>query len=180
MAQKEGRMAAKTGRPTGRPAKPVERHRATGNPSHKPLPPTPLPGQALPGMRSDIPTPPVLGIDGRDLWDQIWGAGRSWLSPDSDAVVITMLCQATDEAESMRRALAIGEVPRYYVLPNGSYVTHPYVSQLKELRAQITAWLASLGFSPSDRARLGVGEVRQHDALDDLERRRQERINGTR
>lgn len=172
-------MATSTGRPNGRPSKPTERHRLAGNPSHKKLPDAPLPTQGLPAV-SDVPTPPALGIDGTELWHQIWSAGRNWLSPNSDSAVITMLCQAHDEAEAMRRALAIGEVARFYVMPNGSYVTHPYVKQLQDLRVQITAWLASLGFSPSDRARLGLGETRQADALDELERRRQERLNGTR
>lgn len=170
---------ASTGRPAGRPAKPIEQHRALGNPSHKPLPNAPLPGEGLPAV-SGIPTPPPLGIDGRELWDQLWSAGASWLSPTSDGHVIALLCQAHDESEQIRRALAIGEVSRTYVLPNGSHVTHPYVNQLKELRSQMTAWLAALGFSPADRARLAIGEVRQHDVLDELERRRQERLNGTR
>jgi P27 family predicted phage terminase small subunit len=114
------------------------------------------------------------------LWDSVWSAGKSWLSPESDAHVVTLLCQTHDEAEQIRRALAIGEVARTYVLPNGSHVTHPYVSQLKELRAQMTGWLAALGFSPADRARMNLGEVRGTDVLDELERRRQERLNGTR
>jgi phage terminase small subunit len=71
--------------------------------------------------------------------------------------------------------LASGEVPRFYTLPNGSFVTHPVVQQLKDLRVQMTAWLAALGYSPSDRARLGLGEVRVSDVLDDLEARRKER-----
>lgn len=170
---------ATTGRPSGRPAKPIEQHRALGNPSKKSLPEAPLPGKGLPAA-SAVPRRPSLGIDGAEMWDQIWNAGRGWLSPDSDAHVITLLCQAHDEAEQIRRSLAIGEVPRTYVLPNGSHVTHPLVSQLKELRSQMTAWLASLGFSPADRARLSLGEVRQNDALDELERRRMERLNGTR
>jgi hypothetical protein len=86
-----------------------------------------------------------------------------------------MLCQAQDESEEIRRVLAIGEEKRYYVLSNGQQVTSPLVKQLKELRVQMTGWLAALGYSPTDRARLGVGEVRQTDALDELERRRQER-----
>ena len=172
-------MAKATGRPNGRPAKPTELHRLAGNPSHKKLPGAPLPGEGLPAA-TDVPTPPALGIDGTEMWFQVWTAGKGWLSPDSDSAVITMMCQAHDEAEQIRRALAIGEVSRFYVLPNGSYVTHPYVGQLRELRSQITAWLASLGFSPADRARLGIGETRQADVLDDLERRRQERLNGTR
>lgn len=170
---------ASTGRPVGRPAKPVEQHRALGNPSHKPLPAAPLPGEGLPAV-SGLPTPPPLGIDGRELWDQVWTAGSTWLSPNADAQIVTLLCQAHDEAEQIRRALAIGEVSRTYVLPNGSHVTHPLVNQLKELRSQMTAWLAALGFSPADRARMSLGEVRQSDVLDDLEKRRQERLNGTR
>lgn len=170
---------ASTGRPPGRPAKPIEQHRALGNPSKKSLPGAPLPGAGLPAT-SGVPTPPPLGIDGRDLWDSVWVAGASWLSPASDAHLVTLLCQAHDEAEQIRRALAIGEVSRTYVLPNGSHVTHPFVNQLKELRSQMTAWLAALGFSPADRARMAIGEVRQPDVLDDLERRRMERLNGTR
>lgn len=170
---------AGTGRPVGRPAKPIEQHRALGNPSHKSLPEAPLPGQGLPAA-SSIPTPPALGIDGLELWNRIWSAGKSWLSTESDAAIISLLCQAHDEAEEIRRALAIGEVPRTYQLPNGAFVTHPYVSQLKELRSQMTAWLAAIGFSPSDRSRMGLGEVRQVDVLDELENRRRERLNGTR
>lgn len=164
-----------TGRPQGRPPKPVEQKRALGNPGKRTLPNAPTPGSGLPAV-SDLPPAPPLGIDGTDLWNQIWSAGRTWLSPSSDQQIVKMLCQALDEHEHMRRALSIGEVPRFYALPNGSYVSHPYVSQIKECRAQMTAWLSALGFSPTDRARLGVGEVRQIDALDELEMRRRERL----
>jgi P27 family predicted phage terminase small subunit len=123
-----------------------------------------------------IPAKPSLGLDGSALWDRLWSAGEKWLSPDGDYAVMELLCRATDEAEYLRRALALGEVPRHYVLPNGSFVSHPYVTQLKELRAQITAWLSAMGFSPTDRARLGLAEVRTLDALDELQRRREERI----
>jgi P27 family predicted phage terminase small subunit len=109
------------------------------------------------------------------LWERVWGAGRQWLSPDADYPLISMLCQAQDEAEDIRRLLASGEEERFYVVGNGQKVTSPLVSQLKDLRVQITAWLAALGYSPTDRSRLGLGEVRQQDALDELERRRQER-----
>lgn len=166
---------ATTGRPAGRPAKPTEVKRALGNPGHRSLPDAPMPGEGLAGAE-DIPSAPVLGVDGKRLWTQLWLAGKHWLSPESDAHIMTLLCQAQDEAEEIRRAITIGEVPRFYKLPNGSYVTHPLVIQLKELRSQSTAWLAALGFSPADRARLGLAEVRQNDALDDLQKRRAERM----
>lgn len=170
-------MATPTGRPAGRPAKPVEVKRATGNPGGRALPAYPAVGEGLPAVE-DIPTPPTLGIDGLDLWNELWTAGRSWLSPSADRRIVTMLCQAQDEAEALRRAIATGEVKRHYVVPNGQHVTHPYVNQLRELRTQITAWLAALGFSPSDRARLGIGEVRQADVFDELQRRREARAAG--
>lgn len=167
---------ATTGRPTGRPPKPTEVKRALGNPGHRQLPEPPLPLEGLEPVRG-IPEPPPLGQDGITLWETIWTAGDKWLSPDSDMAMIVMMCQAQDEAEDIRRAMRVGDIPRYYVLANGQQVTHPLVNQLKDLRTQITGWLAALGFSPTDRARLGLTEVRQSDALDELERRRQERAS---
>ncbi len=164
-----------TGRPAGQPAKPIEQKRLLGNPGKRPLPDAPMPETGLPAAKG-IPTPPVLGIDGTRLWNHLWSAGKQWLSPDADTHIIELLCQAHDEASEIRRAIAIGEVPRFYKLPNGSFVSHPLVTQLQQLRSQSTAWLAALGFSPADRARLGLAEVRQSDALDELNARRASRM----
>jgi P27 family predicted phage terminase small subunit len=129
--------------------------------------------KAAPG----VPVPPALGPAGLELWNRIWTAGRQWLSLESDYPLVTMLCQAQDEAEELRLLLATGAEDRYYIVANGQKVTSPVVTQLKDLRVQMTAWLASLGYSPSDRARLGLAEVRAADVLDELERRRAERRN---
>lgn len=163
-----------TGRPAGRPAKPVEVKRATGNPGNRPLPNAPMPGEGLNGVEG-IPTPPSLGPDGLALWAHVWTAGKTWLSPDSDQTIITLLCQAQDEHEEIRRQISLGEIPRFYVTANGQMVTHPMVTQLANLRSQMTAWLAAIGFSPADRSRLGLAEVRVRDELDELQRRRIER-----
>lgn len=164
-------MAKATGRPNGRPPKPTEVKRALGNPGHRPLAAAPGPEQGLQGV-SNVPTPPPLSEDGRELWEHIWTAGRSWLSPESDYLIVTYVCQAHDELEEVRRSITLGHVKRYYTLPNGSMVTHPLVNQLKDLRSQMTAWLAALGFSPADRARLGIAEVRVRDELDELAKQR--------
>jgi P27 family predicted phage terminase small subunit len=165
---------AGTGRPPGRPSKPLEVKRALGNPGQRPLPDAPLPGEGLEGVEG-IPTPPSLGDDGLELWEHVWLAGRTWLSPDSDRTIITLLCQAQDEHEEIRRQIALGEIARYYTTANGQMVTHPMVTQLQNLRTQMTAWLAAIGFSPADRSRLGLAEVRVRDELDELQRRRVER-----
>ncbi len=166
---------AGTGRPSGRPAKPIEVKRALGNPGGRPLPEFPLPGEGLEAA-SSIPPAPALGPDGLDLWNQIWSAGKTWLSPTADLTLITMACQAFDEHEFLRRAISLNEVPRFYTTSNGQQVSHPFIGQLKETRTQLTSWFAALGFSPADRARLGLAEVRQNDPLDDLEKRRLMRV----
>jgi P27 family predicted phage terminase small subunit len=86
-----------------------------------------------------------------------------------------MLCEAHDEHEEIRRQLSTGVVDRYYTTANGQMVTHPLVTQLANLRQQMTAWMAAIGFSPADRSRLGLAEVRVRDELDDLAKKRVER-----
>jgi len=163
-----------TGRPSGRPAKPVEQHRLAGNPSKKQLPDAPMPGEGLHGTDS-VPTPPVLGEHGLELWAHVWVAGRTWLAPESDRTIVTMLCEAQDDYALIRDLLNSGAEPRYYVTANGQIVTHPLVVQLQNLRAQMTSWLAAIGFSPADRSRLGLAEVRVRDELDELQHRRVQR-----
>jgi P27 family predicted phage terminase small subunit len=163
-----------TGRPTGRPAKPVEQHRLAGNPSKKALPDAPIPGQGLQAA-TGIPVAPLLGDQGLALWNHVWVAGRTWLSPESDVTIVTMLCEAQDDYALIRDLLNSGAEPRFYITANGQMVTHPLVTQLQNLRAQMTSWLAAIGFSPADRSRLGLAEVRVRDDVDDLLRRRNER-----
>ncbi len=171
---------AKTGRPTGRPAKPTEAQRALGNPGHRSMPAAPMPGEGIKGIDGLPQLPKTLNVHGSELWNHTWQAGRQWLAPEADRTTVTLLCEAFDEYMEIRELFRTGEVERVYTTSNGSYVTHPLVGQLKELRVQMTAWLASLGFSPADRARLGLAEVRVRDELDDLERRRVERSSATR
>lgn len=168
---------ASTGRPSGRPAKPLEVKRALGNPGQRVLPDAPGLGEGLAGVDA-LPSVPVLGVDGEILWAHVWQAGKSWLSPDSDQTIITLLCQAQDEHEEIRRLLWSGEIERYYTTANGQMVTHPLVTQLANLRTQMTAWLAALGFSPADRSRLGLAEVRVRDEMDELMKRRNDRATG--
>jgi hypothetical protein len=48
-------------------------------------------------------------------------------------------------------------------------------SGLRELERQIVSQLALLGFTPSDRARLGIAEVKKESKLEELLRRKAER-----
>lgn len=160
----------------GRPAKPMEQHRLAGNPSKKNLPDAPGLGEGLTG---GMPEAPLLGESGLALWYHVWTAGRAWLSPDSDFTIVRLLCEAEDEYVEIRGLIQSGAVERTYITAAGQVVTHPLVTQLAALRTQITAWLAAIGFSPSDRSRLGLSEVRVRDSLDELRARRVERATGS-
>jgi len=171
-------MVAPTGRPNGRPPKPTEVKRALGNPGHRPLPPAALPGEGLPS-NGEIPKPPrELGKKGKEVWNTIWLAGKTWLSPTADLPMIILTCHAYEELEDMRiekkRLKTEGHL--YYLLPNGAEVAHPIFGQEKALRVQFTAWMSMLAMSPTDRARLGVAEVREEDEMDKLLKLKEARI----
>jgi P27 family predicted phage terminase small subunit len=171
-----------TGRPNGRPPKPIEVKKKLGNPGKRPLPETPEPSsnkRLKPA--SNIPKAPrELGRKGKLMWATVWEAGQQTqhIAPLHDAQLILMLCQAVDEAEFLRTELSSGNVDRVYLMSNGAYAPHPYVKELANLRTQITAWLSMLGFSPTDRSRLGIGEVVEESPLDELEKRKLNRLKG--
>lgn len=162
-----------TGRPAGRPGKPVEMHRAAGNPSRKNLPDAPLPGEGLVGA-ADIPEPSIeLGDAGRKLWGRLWAGSKTWLAPNVDETLLEKICSHEDEIVSYTKTLETEG--RWYITPNGQMNPHQAFTQRKALQVEQTAWLAAFGQSPSDRARLGLAEVRVKDELDEIAQRKAQR-----
>jgi P27 family predicted phage terminase small subunit len=162
-----------TGRRDGRPAKPTEAKRALGNPGKRKMAPAPTPETALAVISDRIPDPPdKLGDVGRDVWRYVWEGGRRWLSEAQDAVLIARLAEKLEEVANLRAFLGDRVENRWYKTANGQIVTHPAVKQIDQADAQITAWLSMLGFSPSDRARLGLAEIRVANELDQLRQRK--------
>jgi P27 family predicted phage terminase small subunit len=119
----------------------------------------------------DIPTPPLLGPDGMQLWLEIWNAGKNWLKEEHDRELITQACQIKDEIEQMRRALSIGEVSRVYIATNKQPTTHPYVNQIGASRAMLLSIMATLGLGPEARTRLGLVEAQSKNILTELQER---------
>ena len=149
----------RTGRPVGRPPRPLEEKLRLGNPGGRALPPSST--STLTRLASgDSPKPPRgLGPAGSAVWLKVWSAGASWLHPDADFVLVELLAKGADEHEVLADWLT-GEADRHWYEYNGRRYPHPVVKQLRDLEAQLTAWLSMLGFSPSDRVRLGVWLVR--------------------
>lgn len=125
---------------------------------------------------SQTPQPPILQEDGLALWEAIWTNGQKWLRED-DIELVTQACYLKDEAEHLRRAISLGEVPRTYKLPNGNIITHPYINQLNTARAQLVSILSALGFTPTDRTRLGLIEIKGNSIIEEMKARRAELLN---
>ena len=143
----------------GRPPKPTELKRVTGNPGKRALPElaavTPLP------MAIKIPDPPVdLGVEGKRAWQNCWSLAITWLSPDSDIQAITNVCRLADDLQAARNKF-------HATLDNGDG------RLVATLSKSFTDALTSLGFDPVSRSRLGVAEVKRVSALDQLIQKRQ-------
>lgn len=154
---------------------PVERHRAAGNPSKKNLPAAPMAGVGIPAATKLPRAPRRLDVNGRRAWRAIWAGARSWLSPQLDAIAVESAAWDYQLACKLRDDLSSGEIPKWTSNEAGRLFAHPAVAQLASLEARIVAWSAQLGLNPSDRARLGLAQVRVQDEDDELTRRRADR-----
>ena len=156
--------------PAGRPPTPTERKRRTGNPGKRPLP---EPVVQLAAVAHIPPPPATLAEAGRTVWERLWTAGQAWLSPTTDLDLLTRLCEAHDEREAIRDAIA---EEGYMVTGSmGQRRANPLLSELRSLEAQMTRYESLCGFTPTDRARLGYAEVKRASKLDELIARRQAR-----
>ena len=144
--------------PAGRPPKPVEQKRLLGNPGKRPLP-DPNEVEILPAAETPPePTRPLLK-PGRELWDRVWASGINWISPDTDLELLLMTCEMVDERWNLRIKVMQSDDMQM-------------ARRLDNLTRLIVANLSLLGFSPSDRSRLGVAEVKKQSKLEELMARR--------
>lgn len=145
------------GRPPGRPPKPAEQKRRTGNPGKRALPElaavTPLYAPVAP----DPPRP--LAAAGRALWERAWANGRAWMA-ETDVELLQLTCEQLDERQALRLR----------VLRDNDWRER---AGLRALEKEIQDGLSMLGFTPSERARLGVAEVKVASALEEVRRRRE-------
>jgi hypothetical protein len=96
------------------------------------------------------------------LWNRAWDAARHWLSPQTDIEALLIVAEQLDERVALRSK----------VLAEGSAEDR---RSLRELDKQVMSGLSILGFTPTDRSRLGLAEVKAATKLDELRQRRQER-----
>ena len=163
-----------TGVGRGGNSTPTEVKRLRGNPGRRPMKAaSPMPETALALVDlSVVPVAPKnLGKVGRSYWDVLWTGGRRHLSELHDAPIMNRLCRNFDKIYELEDWLGTDVTNRWYTSPNGQVVTHPAVKQIEQMDAQCTAWMSLLGFTPSDRARLGLAEIRVANELDSYRQR---------
>ena len=149
--------------PAGRPAKPIEQKRMLGNPGKRALPSSAIEISMV--TETPQPTRPLLKY-GQELWDKVWSMGATWISPNTDSELLLMTCEMIDERWNLRVKVMQTDDAR---LRRG----------LRELDRQIVSNLSLLGFSPADRSRLGVAEVKAASKLEELMLRKAKRVAST-
>ncbi len=139
------------------PPKPTEQKRLLGNPGKRGLP---EPAMVLHSGRVDPPED--LGRAGSELWSRVFDQGEIWVSPRLDVTLLERVCRALDRAVVLERLFEEDAANRQTVM------------SINETDKLIFTGLGLLGFSPSDRARLGLAEVKRQSKLDELMSRREE------
>ena len=143
------------------PGKPAEVKRKLGSKGYSGEMPSSV--AVIPAV-TQIPEPlrPLTG-SGLDLWDRTWLRGFSWLSANTDIQLLQITCEQLDERDQLRD----------YVL-NNIEAWHER-SALRELEKSIRSNLSLLGFTPTDRMKLGVAEIKAETKMEQLRKRQQER-----
>jgi hypothetical protein len=140
--------------PAGRPTKPIEQKRLIGNPGKRALPEQSAIMLIPQATKTPEPARPLLKY-GQELWDRVWESGINWISPNTDLEILLMTCEMIDERWNLRVRV---------MTDNNSKDRRG----LREIDRQIVSNLGLLGFTPSDRSRLGVAEVKKMSKLEEL------------
>ena len=144
-------------------AKPAELKRALGNPGKRALPDLSAVMVIEGGYREPFRE---LGGAGGQLWREVFEVGGLWISQRTDIHLLQMVCELLDRRELLREAFLNDPTERKVNM------------SLLETEKLIQSSLSLLGFTPSDRARLGLAEVKKESRLDEMLARRAARDDG--
>jgi hypothetical protein len=104
-----------------------------------------------------------LGEAGQALWDSVFSEGELWVSPRTDVAWLQVVCELLDRREVLKAEWLVDPTNR------------PVNMSLLETEKMIQSGLGLLGFTPADRSRLGVAEVKAKSKLEELMERRANR-----
>ena len=143
------------------PPKPAELKRLTGNPGKRALP---KPASYVEGGYIEPARP--LEFAGKQLWDAAMKTGENWIARNSDTQLLLLTCEQMDRRMELISKIHETSEWRLY-------------RALHDLEKMISTNLSMLGFTPTDRTRLGIAEVKVQSKLEELMRRKAERVAST-
>lgn len=104
-----------------------------------------------------------LEFAGKQLWDAAMTTGAQWIARNTDTQLLLLTCEQLDRREQLRSALVDEPTDKNLLM------------RLLDLERAISSSLSLLGFTPSDRTRLGVAEVKAQSKLEELIARKEQR-----
>jgi hypothetical protein len=133
------------------PSKPIEQKRALGNPGKRALkqPAEYIEGGYVEPMRE-------LKDAGMSLWDSAMKTGEQWIARNTDTQLLLVTCEQMDRREVLMTLWRSNPTDKNLLM------------RLAELEKQIASNLGMLGFTPSDRSRLGLAEIKAKSKLQEL------------
>lgn len=135
------------------PAKPIEQKRLLGNPGKRAMPnandTVAIPGGWVEPLRE-------LQEAGQQLWDSVFKHGELWVSSRTDIHLLQMTCEQLDRRDMLSQLLPLDPTDKNVLM------------RLVEIEKLITSNLGLLGFTPSDRSRLGLAEIKAKSKLQEL------------
>ena len=143
------------------PPRPVEMKRKLGNPGKRAMPKEGSVMEIEGGYREPLRP---LGEAGYQLWAEVFGVGELWVSPKTDTQLLQMVCELLDRREILREEFLADPTERKVNM------------SLLETEKLIQSSLSLLGFTPSDRSKLGLAEVKAKSKLEELMDRRASRF----
>jgi hypothetical protein len=140
------------------PPKPIEQKRLLGNPGKRAIP------SALPLVEGGYVEPQrPLEFAGMQLWQAAMTTGGNWIARNSDTQLLLMVCEQMDRRTNLISKIEETQEWRLY-------------RALHDLEKMVSANLSMLGFTPADRTRLGLAEVKAMSKLDQLMERKANRV----
>jgi len=136
------------------PPKPIEQKRLIGNPGRRPLPKDAVELPQLSGV--PVPLRP-LGVTGMSFWHEAWGKGQLWLGR-TDAWLVQLTAEMLDERDELRGILAER-------VANGDDDSWRDRRQLRDLERSLISNLSLMAWTPVDRSRYGLAEVKAKSKL---------------
>lgn len=136
----------------GRPTKPAELKIVQGNPGKRSIRVSEGVAPVSYGYRE--PVRPLNEV-GLRFWDSIYRSGELWIA-QTDVELVQLVCELLDRREILREAWLANPTDR------------PINMSLIELERELVRSLSLLGFTPSDRTRLGLVSAKTKSKLQEL------------